>query len=110
MNIKMLGPRIAALPPVRQALRAGDERIRGNSLKPIRERIFRRDRGLCQCARCKATGDAQLASIVDHVVPLWAGGKEDDSNRSSISRECHDAKSRHEAACRARGCFEPWIG
>ena len=92
------------------SVRSGDERIRGSALRSIRERILSRDCGVCQCARCKATGDTRPATIVDHIVPLWAGGREDDSNRQAINAECHDAKSAHEARCRARGSFDAWQG
>ena len=79
-------------------------------MQAIRERILSRDCGTCQCARCKASGSLRLAYIVDHIVPLWAGCKEDDGNRQSISTECHDLKSAHEARCRAQGSWLPWDG
>lgn len=106
-----LKPRVQASSQARMAsMRAGDERIRGSSLQGIRQRIFMRDAGVCQCARCKRTGDTRPATIVDHIVPLWAGGSETDDNRQSINAECHDLKSRHEDACRRRGWFEAWEG
>ena len=89
---------------------AGDQRIRGSSLQVIRERILSRDCGVCRCARCALDGVTRAASIVDHRIPLWAGGRETDENRQAISVECHDLKTAHEAACRARGLFEPWQG
>lgn len=110
-RLTMLKPRLgAASKPRLKPMRSGDVRIRGSALQAIRERILRRDNGLCQCARCKRDGIPRLATIVDHVQPLWAGGREHDDNRSSISGECHDLKSAHEAACRARGTWVPWDG
>ena len=110
-------PKLNALKPSIQTLRtslrssaSGDERIRGWALTKIRERILSRDKGICQCARCKLHGHLKSASIVDHTVPLWAGGLEHDSNRQSINTECHDAKSLHEAACRSRGEYVQWTG
>jgi 5-methylcytosine-specific restriction protein A len=83
--------------------KAGDERIRGSALQKIRERILTQACGLCQCEECGATGTPRRASVVDHIIPLWAGGSEDDSNRQAMSTECHDRKSAVEAAMRARG-------
>jgi 5-methylcytosine-specific restriction enzyme A len=82
---------------------SGDERIRGSTLQAIRQRILTRDCGLCQCERCRATGAARIATLVDHIVPLWAGGRESDANRQSINAECHELKSAAEALQRARG-------
>lgn len=111
MKLKALRPRIAGPAPRGPApARAGDDRIRGSALQQIRQRILSRDCGVCQCVRCNRTGALRPATIVDHIVPLWAGGLEHDGNRQSINDECHDDKSRHEAACRARGWFEPWNG
>ena len=109
-RLSTLKPRIQPLHPSIRTAKAGDQRIRGSALQTIRERILSRDCGVCVCARCKALGDVRQASIVDHTVPLWAGGKEHDSNRQSISVECHDLKSAHEAKCRATGVFVPWDG
>jgi 5-methylcytosine-specific restriction endonuclease McrA len=33
---------------------------------------------------------------VDHVVPLHAGGREDDDNRQLLCRDCHKSKSERE--------------
>lgn len=110
MKLTSLKPRVQQLRCGVATMRSGDERIRGNSLQAIRRRILARDCGVCQCARCKATGDTRPATLVDHVVPLWAGGREDDSNRQAINAECHDAKSAHEARARAAGAFVAWDG
>lgn len=107
----MLRSRVSAQPRPRvSTARAGDDRIRGYALQVIRDRILTRDNGMCQCARCKLDGLPRLASIVDHVHPLWAGGRETDDNRSSISGECHDLKNQHEARCRSMGAWQPWDG
>lgn len=109
-RLKALPPRLAPVRPTLRPVKAGDVRIRGNSLKPIRERIFTRDCGLCVCVRCQTLGEVHAASVVDHITPLWAGGAESDDNRQSMSQEHHTMKTAHEAACRARGAFEPWQG
>jgi len=59
----------------------------------IRERIFARDNGLCQCEECLASGNPKPAGEVDHKVPLRDGGTDDDSNLQSLSVECHERKS-----------------
>lgn len=114
MKLSTLKPRLSAAPSRLQASKAGDARIRGGALQVIRERIFTRDAGMCRCARCRRDGVTRSADKpegrIDHVIPLWAGGKETDSNRQAINPECHDLKSAHEAACRARGVFVPWDG
>ena len=109
-RLRTLRPVIEQIGPAIRVGLAGDDRIRGWHLTAIRHRIFARDCGRCQCARCKATGDVRLAEFVDHIVPLWAGGQETDGNRQSISKACHDAKSAHEALCRQLGVWHPWQG
>lgn len=110
-RLTTLKPRVQATQSGRlQPARAGDDRIRGNSLQAIRRRIFTRDAGVCQCARCKRSGDTRPATIVDHIRPLWAGGTESDDNRQAINAECHDLKSRHEDRCRLAGWFVAWDG
>ena len=110
-RLSALKPRVQTLGPALAAQRSGDVRIRGNSLQAIRRRIFDRDGGLCVCLRCRESGAVKLASIVDHRVPLWAGGREEDGNRASMHPDCHDAKSKDEARMRAAGAFDPtlWV-
>lgn len=111
-RLTTLKPRVQALKAGGpRTLAAGDERIRGNSLQAIRRRIFSRDCGLCACVRCKASGEVRLAHVVDHRIPLWAGGTETDGNRVSMSTECHDLKTADEARMRAAGSFDPsvWV-
>jgi 5-methylcytosine-specific restriction protein A len=73
------------------------ERTRGNAWMTTRNRIFRRDNGLCQCADCRATGRLLVAHQVDHVVPLWEGGADVDANLQAINAECHRLKTAAEA-------------
>lgn len=78
------------------------ERKRGSAGVRDRERIRRRDCGLCQ--ECKRQGRiGVLGAAVDHIVPLWKGGSDDDTNKELLCVPCHDAKSAREAAERARG-------
>jgi 5-methylcytosine-specific restriction protein A len=107
-----MATRLTAIKPRVQPLRAQRApaplttktvRITGWRLTQIRERILRRDRGLCQCDECKAPGAIpQAAEVVDHIVPIWEGGLEEDSplgdlNRQSLSIEHHALKSAQEA-------------
>jgi 5-methylcytosine-specific restriction protein A len=115
MKISTLKPAVQLLRPALKSAAAGDQRIRGAGLQKIRQRILMRDGGMCRCARCQRDGVVRDAGsfergIVDHIIPLWAGGRETDENRQAISRECHDLKSAHEARCRAAGHFVPWDG
>lgn len=56
-----------------------------------RERIKRRDLGLCKA--CYAKGILTEGTQVDHIVPLAAGGSDDDSNKQLLCVKCHKAKS-----------------
>ncbi|EHR71378.1 hypothetical protein BurJ1DRAFT_2549 [Burkholderiales bacterium JOSHI_001] len=91
----------AGLPPPARV--RNTQRDAGRIRQRNSDRIMTRDKGLCQCARCRAAGSLKLASEVDHVLPLWAGGKEADSNRAAINRDCHAAKTKAETRMRARG-------
>jgi 5-methylcytosine-specific restriction protein A len=59
-----------------------------------RERIKRRDKGLCQ--ECLRQGHVTLGDEVDHIIPLSAGGSDADSNKELLCRDCHKIKSRVE--------------
>jgi len=77
------------------------ERKRGSAGVRDRERIRERDCGLCQ--ECKRNGATSIGSQVDHIVPLWNKGSDDDGNKELLCQPCHDAKSAREARERARG-------
>lgn len=66
-----------------------------------RERIRRRDKGLCQ--ECLRNGRASIGHQVDHIVPLSAGGSDTDGNKELLCLDCHKAKSRAERRARAGG-------
>jgi 5-methylcytosine-specific restriction protein A len=63
----------------------------GAAWSRIRERIMRRDGGLCQPSL--RHGYLISASAVDHIVSKAAGGTDDDSNLQAISHEVHLAKT-----------------
>jgi len=82
-RIQTLDPRIARTTYV--------ERIRGRTLQRINERIKFRDEYTCRiCQKVTAYGE------VDHIVPLFAGGGNNDENLQYICRDCHQAKSDRE--------------
>lgn len=68
----------------------------GRPWRRKRERVMARDQYLCQ--PCKAAGRLTLATQCDHKVPRAEGGTDDDTNLQAICDDCHDAKSRAEAA------------
>ena len=77
------------------------ERKRGSAGVRDRDRIRARDCGLCQ--ECKRKGRTTIGGPVDHTIPLWKGGSDDDTNKEVLCVRCHDAKTAREAAERSRG-------
>lgn len=72
-----------------------------------RERIFRRDKFLCQAhARAGLLRPVSLhgadAGICDHIKPLAEGGSDEDINLETLCDECSKAKTARESA-RGRG-------
>ena len=106
LKLQMLKPRIATLNtdrlPVLKACTT--DRKRGSADIKDRNHIRTRDNGLCQ--QCVKDGYVTLGAEIDHKRPLWAGGSDDEANKWLLCRACHDAKSKREAAARARG--EQW--
>lgn len=72
----------------------------GTEWERTRERILLRDRGLCQ--PCIEAGRFKPGNAVDHKVPKFEGGTDDDSNLQTICDPCHAAKTAEESK-RARG-------
>jgi len=105
MKLQTLKPRLQAaasrlvtLAPARPDV---IERKRGSAGVRDRQRIRARDCGLCQ--QCKRDGKTTIGHPVDHIVPLWKGGSDNDSNKETLCTTCHDAKTAREAVERARG-------
>lgn len=67
------------------------ERGYGTAWDHTRERIMRRDGGLCQPSL--RHGLVVTAHMVDHKVPKARGGTDDDDNLQAISRAVHQAKT-----------------
>jgi 5-methylcytosine-specific restriction protein A len=76
------------------------ERGYGTAWDRIREQIMVRDFGLCQV--CKRAGRLTFAHAVDHIVPKFEGGDDNERNLEAICKPCHQAKTENESA-RGRG-------
>jgi 5-methylcytosine-specific restriction protein A len=78
------------------------ERKRGSVGMRDRDRRRARDCGLCQ--ECKRNGRTTLGGPVDHIIPLWKGGSDDEHNKEVLCVRCHDTKTAREAKDRASRC------
>ena len=54
------------------------------------------------CINCQKNGLTELATEVDHIIPLFKGGSNDLDNLQGLCRDCHLDKTRKEK--RTRGC------
>ena len=64
--------------------------------------VLERDRYLCQCEKCKSSGNARPGTEVDHIVPRAQGGTSEMSNLRAINTECHKVKTQVEIGNRPR--------
>ena len=94
LNTGPVAPRMLETQRLR-GQRAVDRRARWLALHPL-------------CCMCDAEGKTRAGDVVDHITPLWAGGADDESNLQTLCQTPHhDAKSKAEAAQRARGYSAP---
>lgn len=71
---------------------AGHQRqARGRTWRVIRDRVLQRDCGLCQ--ECRRNDRLRAACEVDHILPVWKGGTDDDANLESLCHDCHAKKT-----------------
>ncbi len=63
----------------------------GHQWQKIRLRIMARDYGLCQ--ECKRQGRHVIGSEVDHILPIFKGGTDDEDNLQFLCRRCHEVKT-----------------
>jgi 5-methylcytosine-specific restriction protein A len=75
---------------------SAQERGYGRAWQRLRLAVLKRDRFLCQCARCKANARVRVATEVDHIVPKAQGGTDDMANLQAIASECHRIKTQIE--------------
>lgn len=66
----------------------------GRKWEVIRDRILKRDKGLCQ--QHLREGVAKQASCVDHIKAKAHGGTDDDANLESLCWSCHSRKTARE--------------
>ena len=72
----------------------------GRPWRRLRDKVLKRDHYLCQCADCKRLGRLRGADEVDHIVPVAAGGTDDEANLQAINHDCHREKTRRDAQAR----------
>jgi 5-methylcytosine-specific restriction protein A len=99
MKLAKLTRKIATLQPQRkrepwQRSPVAAKRLTGRRLQERNFRIKLRDRFTCQCGCGRVGPEHELE--VDHRVPMYEGGTEDDSNLQSLLIECHARKSQTE--------------
>ena len=66
------------------------KRITGRTLQTLRARLLY-DEPLC--VHCTDQGRLSLAVEVDHIIPLYKGGSNDQDNLQGLCVECHKAKT-----------------
>lgn len=59
------------------------------------------------CVACERMGFVTQAAEVDHIVPLFKGGKDDSTNLQSLCKPCHDRKTREDLGWRALASCDP---
>jgi 5-methylcytosine-specific restriction protein A len=79
------------------------ERIRGRILQRLRGRIMQ---GQPLCRMCEDKGLVTPGAEMDHIVPIFMGGSNDDDNLQMLCVECHLKKSADDLGVR----FRPTIG
>ena len=88
MKLRSTKPRLAPAPQRLQTHSA--PRITGRPLQRIRAEHFAKHP---LCVACEAEGRTTPATQLDHIVPLFRGGRDDDTNRQGLCSECHAAKT-----------------
>lgn len=99
-KIRTIPSRVATLPTrVSMGQAAGQVNYgQGRGGRPwrrIRDRILKRDNGLC--VPCRKEGRLTVATEVDHVIGRAQGGSDTDGNLQAICTPCHKAKTQREA-------------
>lgn len=68
-------------------------RLRGRTLQRLRARMFAMDP---LCAECRRQGRVRKWDELDHIIPLFEGGSNDDHNLQGLCYECHGIKTAEE--------------
>jgi 5-methylcytosine-specific restriction enzyme A len=98
--MKMLKPRLSTLKPSGPKGVSATIRITGSTLQRVRREKLMQNPA---CEVCAKVGIVTPGVFIDHITPLWMGGRESASNRQTICKACHDAKSAEEAKLRIGG-------
>ncbi len=93
MRLRTLPPRLATHRPANapRQVASTEQQGLGWSWQKLRLQILKRDCGLCQpCARA---GRITPGNEVDHIIPRFEGGGDEESNLQTICPACHEPKS-----------------
>lgn len=93
-RLTCLKPRVAPAPQRIKTHTTASIRKRGRAGVADRERIRRRDLGLCQ--ECLRQGRYTEGAEVDHITALHLGGSDADTSKELLCRACHLAKTKRE--------------
>lgn len=105
MRLRTLKPTLRTMATGLPVRAFAEERPDATPRERGRRWMRRRARWLAEhplCEKCDERGRVTAAAEVDHRVPLWKGGADDESNFSSLCRPCHAEKTAAEATDRAR--------
>lgn len=97
-RLKTIKPRLQATSTQRikpiEGRPGATPRTRGRAWIETRARWLRKHP---LCLHCQAQGLVSVAEEVDHVIPLWMGGRDDETNFQSLCKACHAVKTAGEA-------------
>lgn len=68
----------------------------------MRLRVFETHGGVCHLCGLRIHAERGERWHVEHVIPLWLGGADKESNMKPAHMDCHAPKTREEAAVRAK--------
>ena len=68
-------------------------RMRGENWTKIRRKWLTHNP---LCVMCEAHGYLNMADHIDHIVPLFKGGDDNENNYQSLCVECHRIKTRED--------------
>lgn len=69
----------------------------------MKVRIFDAAKGICHICGLPIDATRGEKWQAEHVIPLWNGGKDDESNMRPAHVDCHAGKTKEEAPVRAKG-------